>query len=335
MSAKLLDFLGIGAARAGSTSLFEYMRTHPELYLPPAKEQPFFSNDAVFLRGWDAYARYAFYQAPPNRLIGKITPQYLGGPFQWREDTIRQARRDPTMIVPRRIASVFPDVKLIVLLRDPVARATSHYWLEVMQGREHRSLRHAIAESLSPQALEGARISPRATTSYVTAGEYGRLLAGFLSVFPRSRLFVGSSHELAQDPIRVLRSLWRFLDVDEAHVPGNLDVRYGGGTARRRLRRLDPKLVPRFVRGTPVIRGIWHLLPGGTQNRIRARYRAAKYRINLWNRASVPSEARPEDAEVAEILKRHYESDLATLHELIGPLPGVTSDLGRVAPPAC
>lgn len=316
--------------KAGTTSLFEYLRTHPDLYLPAAKEQPFFSVDRVFFRGWEDYVRYAFFGAPADRLWGKVNPVYLGGPVEWREGTMRLARESPELVIPRRIAALFPDVKLILLLRGPVERAISQYWLQVMLGREHRPLDEAIRESLSPSALEEARIEPKGSTSYVTTGEYGRLLGGYLSVFPRSQLFIASTHTLARDPVSVLRSLWRFLGVDGDHVPPNLHVRYGAGASRLRFRRLDPQRLPRLVRRAPVLREIWNGLPGGLRNRIRARYKAARYRINLWNR-SYSQELEPPDPEVVELLRAHYRADLARLTELEGPMEGVTAPVGRAA----
>jgi hypothetical protein len=331
MRAKGLDFIGIGAVKAGTTSLFEYLRTHPDLYLPATKEQPFFSVDRVFFGGWEDYAHYAFFGAPADRLWGKVTPQYLGGPVVWEESTMQLARESPELVIPRRIASLFPDVKLILLLRDPVERAISHYWLEVARGHEHRSLDEAIRESLSPAALEEGRIAPKGTTSYVTAGEYGRLLGGYLSVFPRSRLFIASTDALARDPVSVLRALWGFLGVDRDHVPSNLHIRYGTRASRRRFRRLDPQRLPGLVRGTPVLREVWNGLPGGLRNRIRARYRAAKFRINLWNRAADSHELEPPDAELLELLRAHYRDDLVRLTELEGPLEGVAPPVGRAA----
>ena len=76
-------FLGIGAQKAGTTSLHEYMRTHPALYLPEAKEQPFFTNDAAYEEGWEAFAAVAFHGAPSGRRYGKITPHYMSGPVVW------------------------------------------------------------------------------------------------------------------------------------------------------------------------------------------------------------------------------------------------------------
>ena len=53
---KGLDFIVIGAQKAGTTSLFEHLREHPKLYLPPGKERPFFSHDEVYAKGWPGEA---------------------------------------------------------------------------------------------------------------------------------------------------------------------------------------------------------------------------------------------------------------------------------------
>ena len=310
--------------KAGTTSLFEYLRTHPDLYLPPAKEQPFFTVDRVFLRGWDEYARYAFSGAPSGRLWGKVSPQYLGGPVVWNADTMRLARKDPELVTPRRIAAFVPDGKFIVLLRDPVERAISHYWLAVTMGQEKRPLVDAMLDSLDPSALRDSRISPKVSTCYVTAGEYGRLLAAYLDVFPRSQFFVASTHALARDPLSVLRALWQFLGVDTDHVPPNLYVRYRTRASGRRFRRVDPRVLPRIVRRTPLLREIWDGLPVGLRDRVRSRYRAAKYRLDLWNRTIGSEGVEPPDAELLRVLAAHYRDDLAQLEELVGSLEGVT-----------
>src|SRR5215208_6793208 len=108
-----LHFLGIGAPKAGTTSLHEYMRTHPELYLPEAKEQPFFTVDAAYEEGWESFAAVAFHGAPPGRFYGKITPHYMGGPVAWHESTASAETEQASVVTARRIAKAFPDVKLI------------------------------------------------------------------------------------------------------------------------------------------------------------------------------------------------------------------------------
>jgi hypothetical protein len=74
-----LHFLVIGAAKSGTTTLFELLRQHPQLYLPPGKEDPFFSRATSFENGWDAYVRRSFAAAPAASLCGTATPEYMAG----------------------------------------------------------------------------------------------------------------------------------------------------------------------------------------------------------------------------------------------------------------
>src|SRR4051812_30655152 len=168
MTAIALDFLGIGVPKAGTTSLHEYLRTHPQLWLPEAKEQPFFSNDAAYDEGWEAFAAVAFHGAPPGRRYGKITPHYMSGPVAWESTGPEEA----SVVIARRIREGFPDVKLIAMLRDPVERAISSYWQASVLGDDERSLDEALDEELSAEALAAARTRPTDGHQHIVAGEY-------------------------------------------------------------------------------------------------------------------------------------------------------------------
>jgi len=316
-----LDFLGIGAQKAGTTSLHEYMRTHPELYLPEAKEQPFFTSDAAFEEGWDAFSEVAFHGAPPGRRYGKITPHYLGGPVAWNAET--QAGGEPAnVITARRIADIFPDVKLIAMLRDPVERAISSYWQAAVLGDDKRALHEALSHELEPEALASARAHPTDGHQHIVAGEYGRLLEGYLRFFEREQLFVGSIATLEDDPVALLNDLWRFLEVDRGHVPENLGVRYQVRGTGRRIGALGA--LPALVKRTPGLRHAWQALPDSARTRARARFRTAAHRLD--QRAPVRDEGmrRAPDPEVLERLHRHFAEDLALLQRLVGDVPGVT-----------
>jgi hypothetical protein len=322
MTSRGLDFLGIGAAKAGTTSLHEYLRTHPALYLPEAKEQPFFTHDDAYEEGWDAFAAVAFYGAPTFRLCGKITPHYLGGPVQWSDSTAREADTPAHVVTARRIASLFPDVKLIVLLRDPIERAVSSYRQAAVLGDDDRSLNEALEEELSDEALESARARPTDAHQYIVAGEYGRLLQGYLESFPRSQLFVGSTAVLDQDPMELLGDLWRYLEVDESHVPANLGVRYQTRGTGRRIKAMS--VLPKVVKRTPGLSHAWNALPSGAQASARARMRVIAERLGRRGRTDDERLNERPDPALLERLRRHYEDDLALLESLIGPVPGVT-----------
>mgnify|MGYP002762072094 CR=1 FL=1 len=107
MTGKLPDFLGIGAMRAGSTLLYDLLKSHPDIYVPPyRKEVRYF--DEYYNRGEDWYE--SFFDGAKGHIAGEVTPTYL-----YSEE------------VRKRIKEDLDDVKFLVILRDPVKRAYSHF----------------------------------------------------------------------------------------------------------------------------------------------------------------------------------------------------------------
>jgi hypothetical protein len=332
MTAVRLDFLGIGAPKAGTTSLHEYLRTHPELFLPEVKEQPFFTKDSDYEEGWDAFARVAFHGAPAGRRYGKITPHYMGGPVEWSDATAAAAEGEAaSAVTARRIAEEFPDVRLIAMLRDPVERAISSYWQTTVLGDDARSLDDALLAELQPEALDAARARPADGHQHIVAGEYGRILGDYLRFFPRERLFVGSMATLEREPLELLGAVFRFLGVDDAHVPPNLGVRYQVRGTGRRIALVAA--LPRVVKETPGLRHAWHALPEGARTRARAGLRTVAHRLDQRKPVrDARMDARP-SPEVLERLRRHFAPDARLLEELVGPVPVVTEHAGSEAAP--
>ena len=118
----LPSFIIVGAARSGTTSLYEYLENHPSV-LPPVKKETGFFNYA-YNNNSNWYKMYfptiAEKQKAENIqknsiITGEATPSYLIDPR-----------------VPKRISSLLPKIKLIILLRNPIDRAISHYNLNVL-----------------------------------------------------------------------------------------------------------------------------------------------------------------------------------------------------------
>ncbi|MCP9488895.1 MAG: sulfotransferase [Solirubrobacteraceae bacterium MAG38_C4-C5] len=131
--------------------------------------------------------------------------------------------------IARRIRAAVPDVRLIALLRDPVKRALSHHRMATLRGQEHRTFDDAARASVVPEALDEARRAPTETTSYVVQGEYARILGAYLAVFPRERLHVALTADLAEDPLATMRAIFAFLGVE----PSAGAVRASAKPARR------------------------------------------------------------------------------------------------------
>lgn len=235
---RFLDFLVIGASKSGTTALFRYLRTDPELYLPPDKDAPFFAVDEHYQAGWPAFAEEFFSEAPDEALWGTVTPRYM---------------EDPR--VPARIAATMPEIKLIALLRNPIDRAFSQYRQQVRRGKESRSFEKVVDELLgaAPGGGEGLE-------RILSPGRYGETLARFAERFPPERLLVLFTEELEARPQAVIDTIRSFLGLPPGFSPPNLSKRYHVGGDRRRF----PGLIPALQRIAP-LRWLWHRLPRATR----------------------------------------------------------------------
>lgn len=328
-----LDFIVIGAQKAGTTSLFEYLRHHPALCLPAAKEVPYFSHDANYSRDWFEYLRKAFPFADPFARWGTVTPQYMvGGVYDPASDRTGAIAESDEHTVPTRIHQRLPDARLIAILRDPVERARSHHAMGVLNGWEARPFSQAVDELLTSTALAGARRLPRETTGYVVWGEYGRILHGYLDVFPREQLLVLFSAELADEPQAVVRRVLEFLDVDADFVPANLGTSYRQGGSSRRLQWLDLNLLQSAVASDRRARKLWHAIPEPARRRVDQQFDRLNYGLELRNRRpGTTGGASHEDTVGA--LRAHYAPDARRLARLIGVAAPWTSAVGTVDEP--
>ncbi|MCA1682460.1 MAG: sulfotransferase domain-containing protein [Actinobacteria bacterium] len=315
-----LDFIVIGAQKSGTTSLFEYLRRHRDISLPAGKEVPYFSHETNYRGDWEDYLRKTFPFANPAAKWGTVTPHYMvGGLYEAGGGPDDSAQGDERT-VPLRIRERLPDVRLIAILRDPVERALSHHAMAVMNGWEHRDFDRAVHDLLHPEALAAARCSPAETTGYVVWGEYGRILGGYLDVFPRSQLLVLYTSELREDPAAAVRRTYAFLEVDADFTPENLGTTYRQAGATRRLRWLDLNAVQEAAAGSRAVRTLWRSIPERPRRRIDSTFDRLNYLTDLWNRRSGANpSAQSEGTEQA--LRAHYADDAIRLGELLGAAP--------------
>lgn len=184
---RLPDFLVIGGARCGTTSLFMYLADHPSFRSPEVKEIGFFDREWARGLGW--YRSHFPLATRPRGITGEATPEYLFHPR-----------------ASERAASVVPGAKLVVLLRDPVDRAYSHYQLKVASGFETLSFEEAleaeeerIAEGVAAMHAGERPTDDAANFSYLARGRYAEQLARWLEHYPRERLLVLSSEAFRRD----------------------------------------------------------------------------------------------------------------------------------------
>lgn len=199
----LPDFVVIGAMKAGTTSLFHYLRSHPQVYMPWRKEIDFFSNEGNWRKGLSWYQDH-FAGAPAGRRIGEASPNY--------------SKRHLWPETPDRLMDTLPNVRIIYLVRDPIARLQSMYLDMLSYGGEARSISTAIANS-----------------DYILTSCYGMQLEPYVERLGPDRILVETSERLRADPVAVMGRLFTFLDLDPAAT---------GDLARVEANLSDEKLIP-------------------------------------------------------------------------------------------
>ncbi len=189
-----VSFLVAGVQKGGTTALFDYLSEIPEIELPPAKEAHFFDEEQAV--DWEApdYGPYHRLFSDPARLWGEATPIYLYWPNALE-----------------RIRAYNPDMKLILLFRDPVQRAWSHWKMEYARGKETEPFAWCIRDGRARMAGGTPYPGFHRVFSYVERGFYGRQLARALRLFPREQLLLLGSDTLKRDPDVAIRRVCYFL----------------------------------------------------------------------------------------------------------------------------
>lgn len=215
----LPDFFVLGVAKSGTTSLHHYLRQHPELFLPYEKELHFFDADLKDVPiDLDSYLGY--FSDAGDRHTGDATPSYF---------------RHVDAAGPR-MRNLYGDAppRFLLLLRDPVERAYSHYLHNVSEGRESLSFEDALdAEVANPAAKQAE------WKAYFTDGVYVDTLEQWFALFSREQFHILRSAELAQAPDKALTTIFRGLGVaPDADIDVDARLNQTGERQSRTLGRL-------------------------------------------------------------------------------------------------
>ncbi len=293
-----LDFIIIGAQKAGTTTLFSFLKKHPKIYMPPEKEAPFFSHDKRYVKGLGPYIKEFFDGAPINAIWGKATPYYMMGYQSTSVETIAE-----------RIKTTFPNVKLIAILRNPIERAISHYRMSLRRGLENRSFEEAVHQLLDGDALKEARMHPTETNSYIIQGEYARILNIYYQLFERGHLFIAFTEELESNPGRLLKAIFNFLEVDDKFVSFNLKAKCHIGGTKRRIPWLYGNIENWPIFQYSPLRFILLKIPAKFR-------RQFNYWFEQWNILKDDG-GKEIDPSVRDKLKKFYQKDMEALARLL------------------
>ena len=296
------NFVIVGATKAGTTSLYHYLKQHPDIYMPTIKEPKFFKVEEGTVprengpQGWREGASHVrtlemyqglFQNARNERARGEASPQYLYFPD-----------------VPPRIHRYIPDATIIAVLRNPVDRAFSAFLHLIRDGKEvHTDFAAALRDE--PQRIQDGW-SP--LYHFRAQGFYYEQLTRYYELFDADKIHVYLYDDLQKDPAALTRNIFAALGVDETFVPDFATQHNISGIPKSRvfhqlhdlLRGSNQSLVKTLGK---------KLLPKSARGKVRARALKTLQSGNL-EKPSYPPEAR------AELIEA-YREDVGKLQGLL------------------
>jgi hypothetical protein len=287
------DFFVVGAARASTTSLNRYLSQHPDIYIPPAKEMHFFAAEyfpcsgpgddwmnKLVVRDEAQYAQF-FDKVAGEKAVGETSAFYLCLPG-----------------TAERIAQAVPNARIIMILREPVARTYSAYMHLVREGRETLS----FEEGLQREA-ERKQQGYEPMWWYKELSLYAAQVQRYLEVFGPERVKVLLYEEFYAHPEQGLREIFAFLGVKQ-DVPIDASLRYNPA-GEVKSRRLYTALI-NFIRyPNPLQKSLKSMLP------LQLRRVLATKAVGMLVRPV------PMDTQIDAQLKPYFKKDVAKLEEVL------------------
>jgi hypothetical protein len=283
---RLPTFLVIGAAKCGTTALHAYLDQHPDVGMCPYKEPHYFSTDVLYERGDDWY-RGLFAGLESAKACGASSTSYSRSPEYPKTAA--------------RIHAAAPDMRLVYVVREPVARTES----DILQAVKYA--RHALGRTIEEIDLE--RLLDENPIA-IHSSEYIRQIEAYLEYFDREQMLVLLQKDLRDDPHGTLSKIFAHVGVDPSfritlEAPKNATSDFLDGAK-------DERLTARLRRlpGYETIRG---LVPTAVKDRIKKIARSfvpaqAELSFTPATRARLHEHFRPFNAELAAYLGRDLSS---------------------------
>jgi len=221
-----VTFIGLGVQKGGTTTLHALLDKHPNACLPEEKETHYFSKN--YEKGFDWYIK-RFKPSEEEKILGEITPYYLFHP-----------------LAPRRIHTIIPNAKLIILLRDPVRRSISQYFHSKRLGVETLEIHEAF--KAEDKRLRNAKEYIEKTGknhfshqehSYKSRSRYEKQLGQWEEFFKKEQILIIKSEDLFIEPERNLNRIQEYIGLDKMALKENLV----GNEGRKEHKSVDPGFI--------------------------------------------------------------------------------------------
>jgi hypothetical protein len=280
----------IGAAKAGTTALYEYLTQHPQVFLSRVKEPMFFSREENYAKGLDWYEGMYFQGAENYPVRAEATPHYL----YW------SAKVAP------RIKEVYGErpVKFIVAFRDPVSRAYSWYWNMVREGREELDFDEAlrVEECRLEQNRDEFYQLGSMVYGYSAGSRYASLLQPYLELFFPKNFFYAFQDDLKYRVNETCEEIFEFLGIESST---QIDTSNSNPAAMPRSRLLHKTLKQRSL--------FKEFIKPFIPMRVRRPLKSKMIQANLKETPYVPL-----DPQLAHKLRLSYRTEIEKLEKITG-----------------
>lgn len=291
----LPNFLIVGAAKSGTSSLFQYLTQHPRIYGIPNIEPSFFAFEGKKVN----------FAGPGDEVLNRsIATEYndYSALFERVTDEIAIGEKSVIYLhsekAPSRIRHYIPNAKIIVILRNPVDRAISSFSHLVRDGFEGLS---NFTDALS---AEEKRVEDnwQHLWWYTRLGFYYESLVRYFDLFPREQIAIFTYDEFRSDPVGVLQNLFGYLGVDSTFVP-DISFRYNVSGLPK------SQLLHAFLMQPSLLKsGVKLLVPG---------YIREKMRLKIIAKNINPTKINIADSD-RKFLRDLYREDILNTQSLIG-----------------
>ena len=201
-----VDFVIGGTQKGGTSALDSFLRQHPEICMPETrKELHFFDKEENFIAKPNYKKYHAHFEPRSQRVVGEATPIYM----YWNA-------------APYRIWQYNPQMKWVLVLRNPVERAFSAWNMETKRGAERLSFREAIEQE--PVRCREALPLQHKVYSYIDRGLYAHQVRRLFNIFGKENCLVLLNEDLRTDHLATLRRVFQFLNVDSSMAPAQTSV---------------------------------------------------------------------------------------------------------------
>jgi tetratricopeptide (TPR) repeat protein len=286
----LPNFFCLGAAKSGTTTLYDILRQHPEIFIPNFKEPHFFDIPENFENGLDWYARN-YYKKANKKIIADFTPSYL-----FDENA------------PKRIfESLGEDMKFLVIFRNPVDRAYSHYLHSKRDNHEIEIFEEALELEVSrlKKYKDQFDYLSYLRHSYLQQGLYAEMIDRYLQYFSLDNfLFIHFEDEFLQDRDLTIRNILDFLKVDNS-ILLNTDIR--SNPSSKEKSRVLKKIIKK--------RGWWRKVIKFMVPSIQLR-QIIRNRIQRINSTEFKYQQLSQEVK-SDILEKYFREDISNLERII------------------